>query len=81
MAEPKKFKLTWNLFKSILKMNMEQMSLFCQDLYYQGVVDGKKSAEGLDLDEIKEILLSTKGIGEKRCEQIISAFEQRMAEK
>lgn len=76
-----KFKLSWNLYTSIVKMNMSQMSIFCQDLYYQGVLDGKKSAEGLNLEEIREVLLSVPGIGEKRCAAICEAFERRMSDE
>lgn len=74
-----KFKLTWNVYKNILKMDMAQMSLFCQELYYEGVSDGKKSTEGLGFEEIQDVLLSVRGIGEKRCAAIMSAFERRMS--
>ena len=76
-----KFKLTWTVFKNILKMNMDQMSLFCQELYYQGLTDGKQSAEGLNMEEIREVLLSVPGIGEKRCAAIMSAIERRMSDE
>jgi hypothetical protein len=69
-----KFKITWTAYRNILKMNMEQMSIFCQELYYEGVSNGK----GLSMDEIREVLLSVRGIGEKRSAEIISALERKM---
>jgi len=74
----KPYVLNRKVYKDIKKMDHSQMSAFCENLYKNGYVDGKKAAEGLTVDEVKEVLASVKGIGEKRVEIIIQALEERM---
>ena len=74
----KPYVLNRKVYKDIKKMDHGKMSSFCEDLYKNGYADGKKAAEGLTLDEVKEVLAGVKGIGEKRVDIIIHALEEGM---
>lgn len=41
-----------------------------------GFKDGTESVPGIDIAEIQKVLLSVKGLGEKRVECIIAALEK-----
>lgn len=64
------------LYKSIKKFDRQQFTSFCTDLYKYGYEDGQNSVPGVDLSQIKEAIASTKGIGEKKLEQIMVNVEQ-----
>lgn len=49
------------------------MSDYLQNLYMDAYNQGKKDAEGLRVDELKEILLSVKGIEESKSKSIMEA--------
>ena len=65
----------------IKKMDHGQMSRFCQNLYAKGYATGKKDAEGLTEQEIRETILSMKGIGEKKAGNIMQAIIAADGEK
>ena len=64
------------LYKSIKRFDRQQFTSFCTDLYGYGYEDGQNSVPGVDLSQIKEAIASTKGIGEKKLEQIMVNVEK-----
>lgn len=77
----KQYEINRKLYKDIKKMDHGQMSRFCQDLYAKGYAAGKKDAEGLTEQEIREAILSVKGIGEKKADNIMQAIIAADVEK
>ena len=75
------FQLNRKKYQAIRKFDHNQMTSFLADLYRDGFASGKKAAEGLTLDEMKEVLLQVKGIGEKKADDIVAAIEAKMEEK
>ena len=69
-------------FEAVKRMNINQFEKFCESLYLQGMEAGKASytETSISTTEIKNILLSTKGIGEKRAAEVINAIGRRMKE-
>ena len=67
-------------FEAVKRMNINQFEKFCESLYLQGVEAGQASytETSISKNEIKDMLLSTKGIGEKRAAEVINAIERRM---
>lgn len=66
-------------YELVKKMDRQQFNSFCKNLYDQGRESVKR--ESLTSKEIKETLLTVKGIGEKRAEEIIEKLEKKMGEK
>lgn len=62
----KKFELNRKEYLKIKKMDHNQMSLWAESMYKSGFEDGQASVRGLDISLIKNVLLSIKGIGEKK---------------
>lgn len=81
MGKIKGFILNRKQYDRIRKMDHCQMTLWAESLYKSGVEDGKKAAEGLTADEVKEVVLNLKGIGEKRAATIVDALVAKMDEK
>lgn len=71
-------KMTREQYKTVKKMDRQQFEVFCRSLYEEG----QKSAleTGLSREQIREALLSVKGIGQKRVEEIMQAIEQKLGE-
>ena len=67
--ENKPFDVDRNIYKSIKKMNREQLTGLLSDVYETGRRD-------FDLDELREIIGAVNGIGEVRLEQIIEAIRE-----
>jgi hypothetical protein len=81
MGKIKGFLLNRKQYDRIRKMDHCQMTLYVESIYKSGYADGKKDAEGLTANEIREVLLQVKGIGEKRVDIIVSALEAAMNNK
>lgn len=81
MGKIKGFLLNRKQYERIRKMDHCQMTLYVESIYKSGYVDGKKDAEGLTANEIREVLLQVKGIGEKRVDTIVLALEAAMNNK
>ncbi len=81
MGKIKGFMLNRKQYQHIRKMDHCQMTLWAESVYKSGYADGRKSAEGLTSEEIREVLAGVKGIGEKRIEDIVAALENAMEEK
>lgn len=54
------------------------MTIFLNRFYKNAFKDGQEEAGGLNSYEVKNVLLSIKGIGEKRAEQICEALNMKM---
>lgn len=65
-------------YQGIKKKDHNQMNLYIQSIYKSGYTDGVKSVPGIDIAEIKKVLLAIKGLGEKRVEAILAALEKGM---
>lgn len=76
-----KYLLTRAQYKKIKKMDHGQMSDWVEVLYKNAFEDGRKSAEGLGETEMKEVLLSVKGIGEAKAAAIIEAMTSAVQKK
>lgn len=61
-------------YDRIRKMDHSQMSRFVSGVYQKGYAAGKKAAEGLTEPEIKNAILSVKGVGEKKADDIMQAI-------
>ena len=81
MGKIKGFLLNRKQYDRIRKMDHCQMTLYVESIYKSGYADGTKDAEGLTANEIREVLLQVKGIGEKRVDIIVSALEAAMNNK
>ena len=69
----KQMVLNRKVYKEIKKMDHQQMSNYLSNLYLDAYNQGQKDAEGLRADELKEIILSVKGIGESKSKSIMDA--------
>ena len=67
-------------YQAIKKKDHNQMNLYLQEIYKNGYTDGVESVPGIDIAEIKKTLLSVKGLGEKRVEAILTAFEKELTQ-
>lgn len=70
-----KYLLTRAQYKKIKKMDHGQMSDWAELLYKTAYENGKKSAEGLNDAELRDVLLSVKGIGEAKATAILNAVK------
>ena len=76
MAIQKDIVINRKEYQNIKKKNHNQMNLYIQSIYKSGYAEGVKSVPGIDIAEIKEVLLGIKGLGEKRVEAILAALER-----
>lgn len=63
-------------FRKVKKFGYGQMTVFLNRIYAEAFKDGQKAAEGLGTADVKKVILSVKGIGEKRAEQIVEALNR-----
>lgn len=77
----KKGMLTRKQYKSIKKMDHNDMETWVESIYQSGYNDGRKSVPGIDLEEVKKVILNIKGIGEKKAAAIIESLDINMAKK
>ena len=76
MAIQKNVTINRKEYQNIKKKDHNQMNLYIQSIYKSGYAEGVKSVPGIDIAEIKEVLLGIKGLGEKRVEAILAALER-----
>lgn len=72
----KKTILTRKQYKNIKKYDREHMEEYLVNLYMEGYSDGKNDVPGIDVSKIKGIIMSVKGIGEKRADEIVKKIEE-----
>lgn len=78
MAIQKNVTINRKEYERIKKYDLTQMDTFIQSVYKSGYEDGKKSVPGIDISKISDILLTIKGLGEKRVEAILLALEKEL---
>lgn len=61
-------------YERIRKMDHRQVSEFVAGVYQEGYNDGKKERENFTEPEIRSAILSVKGIGEKKVNDIMQAI-------
>ena len=66
------------VFWKVKKMGYGQMTAFLNRIYLEAFKDGQKAAEGLTTADVKRVLLSVDGIGEKRAEMIMEALNMKL---
>ena len=66
-------------YELVKKMDRQQFNRFCENLYNQGKEAVKR--ESLTSEEIRSVLLTVKGIGEKRADEIVKKLEDKVKEK
>ena len=76
MAIQKNVTINRKEYERIKKYDRTQMDTFIQSVYKSGYEDGKKSVPGIDISKISDILLTIKGIGEKKAKDIVAALER-----
>ena len=76
MAIQKDIVINRKEYQAIKKKDHNQMNLYLQEIYKAGYTDGVESVPGIDMAKTKKVLLSVKGLGEKRVECIIAALEK-----
>lgn len=83
MAIQKDIVINRKEYQSIKKKDHNQMNLYLQNIYKNAYMDGFKagteSVPGIDITEIKKVLLSIKGLGTKRVADILEALEKELA--
>ena len=68
-------------YKRVKKMDRQEMEEFCKNLYINGYNDGRESVPGIDINQVKDAILETKGIGQNRLESIMESIEKRFGGK
>ena len=81
MAIQKDIVINRKQYQSIRKMDHNQMNLYLQNIYKSGFEEGVKSVSGIDIAEIKKVLLSVKGLGAKRVADILEALEKEFEDE
>lgn len=66
-------------YEAVKRMDRQQFNRFCENLYNQGKEAVKR--ESLTSEEIRSVLLTVKGIGEKRADEIVKKLEEKVKEK
>lgn len=74
MAKNKVEMINRKEYDRIRRMDHSQMSGFVAEIYRRGYTEGKKDAGGFTETEIRNALLSVKGIGEKKATDIVRAI-------
>ena len=71
----KEVNITRKIYKDIKRYDHNQMNKFLTNYYVNGFNDGLNSAN-IDYDVLKEILLSVKGIGQVKADEVISKLKE-----
>lgn len=68
-------------YRKVKNMGYGQFSAFLNRIYCEAYKDGQNAAEGLGTADVKKVLLSVKGVGEKTAEQIVDAINKMLDEE
>ena len=71
----KEVNITRAVYKDIKRYDHNQMNKFLTNYYVNGFNDGLNSAN-IDYDVLKEILLSVKGIGQVKADEVIRKLKE-----
>ena len=75
MRKMKKVNITRAMYKEIKRYDNNQMNDFLTRYYINGFNDGLASAK-IDYDVLREVLLSTKGIGAVKADAVINKLKE-----
>ncbi len=68
--------ITREIYKGVKRMDRQQFERFYADLYKNGYEDGKDSVQGIDVNEVLEVIGTVKGIGQTRLLSIAEALDK-----
>ena len=71
----KEVNITRAVYKDIKRYDHNQMNKFLTNYYVNGFNDGLNSAN-IDYDVLKEVLLSVKGIGQVKADEVIRKLKE-----
>ena len=71
----KEVNITRAVYKDIKRYDHNQMNKFLTKYYINGFNDGLKNAK-VDYDVMKEVLLSVKGIGQVKADEVIRKLKE-----
>lgn len=71
----KEVNITRAVYKDIKRYDHNQMNKFLTKYYINGFNDGLNSAN-IDYDVMKEVLLSVKGIGQVKADEVIRKLKE-----
>ena len=71
----KEVNITRKMYKDIKRYDHNQMNKFLTNYYVNGFNDGLNSAN-IDYDVLKEVLLSVKGIGQVKADEVIRKLKE-----
>ena len=77
----KSYLINRDMYKNIKRMDHRQMERFLEDVYKEGVKDGKAAVPGVDISEIEKAIKGTRGIGEKKAADIMREIERKFGEE
>lgn len=63
-------------YKKIKGMDHNTMHQYINEVYTRGYTEGKASVHTMSDDELKEVILSVKGVGEAKTTSIVSAIRE-----
>lgn len=82
MAIQKDIVINRKEYQNVKKMDHNQMNVYLQNIYKNAYMDGFKagteSVPGIDFENVEKVLLTVKGIGEKKAKDIVVALEKEM---
>lgn len=78
MSQQKEFTINRTKYNDIKKMDRQQMDSYLNEVYQKGIEAGKKLTEKVatDINQVREVVCSVKGIGKIRAETIIVKLEE-----
>lgn len=79
MAIQKNVTINRKEYEKIKRYDRTQMDTFIQSVYKSGFEDGTDSVQGIDFSNVEKVLLTVKGIGEKKAKDIVIALEKELA--
>lgn len=79
MAIQKNVTINRKEYEKIKRYDRTQMDTFIQSVYKSGFKDGTDSVQGIDFSNVEKVLLTVKGIGEKKAKDIVIALEKELA--
>lgn len=74
MGEHRKF--TRKAYDKVKKMDHNTMHQYITEVYTRGYTEGKASVCTMSDDELKNVILSVKGVGEAKTASIVSAIRE-----
>lgn len=64
------------VYDKIKKMDHNTMHQYIKEIYTRGYTEGRASVCTMSDDELKEVIMSVKGVGEAKITSIVSAIRE-----